>query len=105
MAKHVPRFRILYCHLSVVSENEAKGVSDILDKNSVGGMLSMPELDALCGSTNPQGCVPLWVEEGLLANIEVSDTDHVRVKTRGDTPIVGKYPITTPTTTLPSRIY
>ena len=69
-------------------ETEEKGKSDRLSFEEVVSHVSHGNLDRLSSKHNKDGCVGLWAEEQQLDKIELENGDTVRLKTKGDCPLL-----------------
>ena len=71
---------------------EAKGITDRLSEEKATELITKPELSAYTKKDAPANAVSLWMEEQKCEGLEFEPGDSVRVKTRGDSPFICKFP-------------
>lgn len=83
------KVRTGYLHSSY--KVEAKGQTDRLTNQQTADLLANQELTSLTNKQRPLGCddcLSLWLPECQADKIEITDGDAVRVKTKGNGPII-----------------
>ncbi|XP_060062854.1 arpin-like [Ylistrum balloti] len=70
---------------------EAKGQTDRLTNQEATNLLANQELSTLTSKQRPSGCdqcLSLWLQESEADKLEITEGDSVRVKTRGNGPLI-----------------
>ena len=80
----------VYC--TYISETCSTGESDKLSASEVMQMTQIPELEKLTRGKSGTGqkCFQFWCEEKNLEQIELPHGNHIRLKTKGSGPYIGK---------------
>ncbi|XP_078000894.1 arpin-like [Glandiceps talaboti] len=67
---------------------KAKGETDKLSQEELESVLKKPELTKLTEKQTPPGSIPFWIQEENLEKIDLTDGEHIRLKTSGDGPFI-----------------
>ena len=72
-----------------LAEVEAKGHTDRMTQTQLSSMVNKPSLTALTQRHTPDGCLPFWMTEKELADLELVEEDIIKLRTKGDGPFIG----------------
>ncbi len=76
---------LLFCKVT-----KSKGQTDALSDAQYRPLLQHPVLAAVTDTLSlPGDWISLWIQEKDLEKIDLCDQDKIRVKTRGNTPLIG----------------